>query len=60
MLDETLEQRRKVMQSLLKVKYARLEYADTVMGHSGKDIKERLAWILDKQSDISKRLQRKD
>ena len=48
------------MQSLLKVKYARLEYADTVMGHNGKDIKERLAWILDKQSDISKRLQRKD
>lgn len=37
------------MQKLITAKYARLEFADASTGHSAKDIKDRLAWILDKQ-----------
>lgn len=49
MLDYPLSERRKVLTKLVTPEYARLEVAEYRTGTTAKDIKDRMAWILDKQ-----------
>ena len=49
LLDYPLSERRKVLTKLVNPEYARLEIAEYRTGTTAKDIKERMAWILDKQ-----------
>lgn len=51
LLDHPLSQRREVLRKFVKPRKARIEIAEEILGTSAKDIKDRMAWILDKAGE---------
>lgn len=51
LLDHPLRERRDVLRKFVKPKKARIEIAEEILGTSAKDIKDRMAWILDKAGE---------